>query len=276
MNENRNPVPAGVYDCRLVSATRSQKKNLASHFVLSLRIIPQDSGVESPCEYFAELPLVYAANIECGFYDKETNTNVKRKATTADTMKAIEYAKKCIPEWADYIAGLPDDAPFATAFEWFNDIPDGVIVRANVKAPREYDGKLYYEATIYERGGVGAVTDAGDFMSAFGKSLKAAGFKVGGGAGGAKVDAAKKPTAPAASPSVPKPPKPPAAAKPGPKKYTHEEAWEAYQKFCLAEDPNGANYWPRVERITGKTAANYKDFTDEDWRKCIEDFSSNF
>lgn len=276
MNENRNPVPAGVYDCRLVSATRSQKKNVASHFVLSLRIIPQDSGVESPCEYFAELPLVYAANVECGFYDKETNTNVKRKATTADTMKAIEYAKKCIPEWADYIAGLPDDAPFATAFEWFNDIPDGVIVRANVKAPRKYDGKLYYEATIYERGGVGAVTDADDFMAVFGKSLKAAGFKVGGGDSVAKT---AKPSAPAASPSAPKPPTPSVTKivrKPIVKKYTHEEAWEAYQKFCLAEDPNGANYWPRVEAITGKTAANYKDFTDEDWRKCVEDFASNF
>lgn len=274
MNENRNPVPAGVYDCRLVSATRSQKKNFTSHFVLSLRLIPQDSGVESPCEYFAELPLVYAANVECGFYDKETNTNVRRKATTEDTKKAIEYAKKCIPEWAEYIAGLPDDAPFATAFEWFNDIPDGVIVRANVKAPREYDGKLYYEATIYERGGAGAVTDANDFMAVFGKSLKVAGFKVGGGA---KAANAPKPSAPAASPAAPKPPKPPApTAKPGPKKYTHEEAWEAYQRFCLADDPNGANYWPRVEVITGKTAANYKNFTDEDWRKCIEDFTSDF
>ena len=270
MNKNKNPVAAGVYDCRLVSASRSQKKGNKNHFILSLRIIPQDSGVEFPCEYFAELPLIYAANVECGFYDKDTSTNVKRKATTADTMKAIKYAKKCIPEWADYIAGLPDDAPFATAFEWFNDIPDGVIVRANVKAPREYNGKQYYEATIYERGGVGAVTDSGDFMSAFGKSLKAAGFKVGG--------TKPKPSASTASPSAPKPPTPPAPkvdAKPT-KKYTHKDSWEAYQKFCIAADPNGANYWNRVEEITGKTTAEWNMFDSEDWRKCVVAFTEDF
>lgn len=193
---------------------------------------------------------------------------MKRKATTADTMKAIEYAKKCIPEWADYIAGLPDDAQFATAFEWFNDIPDGVTVRANVKAPREYDGKLYYEATIYERGGAGAVTDACDFMSAFGKSLKAAGFKVGGGSASKATSQAK-----------PKPPAPPVSkpvANQAHKAYTSEDAWETYQKFCMANDPNGANYWPQVESIVGKPSAQWKSFTSDDWKKCIEAFCQPF
>ena len=271
MNENRNPVPAGVYDCRLVSATRSQKKNFTSHFVLSLRLIPQDSGVESPCEYFAELPLVYAANVECGFYDKETNTNVKRKATTADTMKAIEYAKKCIPEWADYIAGLPDDSPFATAFEWFNDVPDGVIVRANVKAPREYDGKLYYEATVYERvGASSAVSDANDFMSSFGKSLKAAGFKVGGG-----TATAKKTSKAAKEIKHPAPPSDNSIQAKS-KTYTSEDAWESYQKNRISEDPNGANYWPSVERIVGKPTSQWQSYTSDDWCKCVEAFAMPF
>jgi len=57
--------------------------------------------------------------------------------------------------------------------------------------------------------------------------------------------------------------------------YTADDAWNAYEGGDrIKSDPSGANYWAAVSEIVGKPAthASVKDFTSEDWMKCVEAF----
>lgn len=270
MNENKTPAPKGVYNCAYMGATRSAKSNNAQHFILSVRLRPLDCGVpeNEVCEYFAELPLCYKIGVEYGFYDPETKTNKRRKTVAKDTETAIDYARKCFPAWAEYVDALPDTASFAEAFAWFDEPHGDVTVRANVKEPREYNGKLYYEANVYEaNGGKSAVGDADGFNAEFGNVFKAAKVKFGG-----KTSALSAPAAPKKAP--PAAPKKPAAPAHKAKEATRDEAWEAF--FNAYAPVHGEawcadNFVAECEKIIG----GEEEFaTPELWGKCVVAFSA--
>ena len=273
MNENKTPAPKGVYNCAFVSASRSSKKNRATHFVLNVRLRPTDCGIplDAVCDYFAELPLCYKTGSEYGFYNPEMRMNEVRKTTVKDTEAALEYARKCFPAWAEYIDNLPETANFADAFAWFDEAHEGLIVRAAIKDVRSYTGTdgmehQSFDATIFESRPAGhIVEDADAFEDDFGKTLKAAGIKFG----------AKKPTASVAAPAVAKAP----AIAPAPKKSeaatvataTRDEAWAAfYAKNATRGDDWCAQAFDNMCTATNK--GEYKDDSPEFYGKCLAAF----
>lgn len=275
MNEGKNAVPKGVYSCRFAGATRSGKVNHTDHFIMSVRLIPTECGVENPCDYFAELPLIYKPGAEFGFYNRETNTNVRRKCTSQDTAAAWEYARRCFPAWSEHLDQLPATASYADALSWFDEPHDDISVRANIREPREYNGKYYYEATIYEaRGGKTLIDSDEDFNAEFGKSLKAAGIKFGGAVTPAKAQTPPA-TATAAAAKKPAPPAPKLAAKP-PKpspavsiEKLMQDAVECYPAK-YDDDPAGAKYWQRLADVIGSEPRLYETWTVADWTKIVE------
>ena len=278
----KHNVADGTYDCVLTGYVKRQEKSwgkdCSKHFILSVAIRPADD--EDAEAYFAELPLVYKVGEDFGFYDKATNKNVVRKATSADTAAAIDYAKKLFPAWSEYIEQLPDNATMKDAFAWFT---DGACKDSPCRAKltnRKYEDrntretKIAHDATLYAAGGIVSLDD---FDKDFGSSLKASGFKI-----GTKVKKAVKAvvaaSAPTPSPKPPTPPAPPAApsAPTTKKELTNDDSWAAYEKNCIKNDPNGDKYWDLVKKITGKDPSEYDKFTSEDWKKCIDTWEGNF
>ena len=303
---NRHNVADRTYDCVLTGYVKRQEKtwgkDCSKHFILSVAVRPADD--EDAEAYFAELPLVYKVGEDFGFYDKATNRNVVRKATSADTSAAIDYAKKVFPAWAEFIEQLPDNATMKDAFVWFTDgACKGSPCRAKL-TNREYEDrnthemKIAHDAVLYAAGGNVSLDD---FDKDFGASLKASGFKIGKIAKKVLKDCvsakklikkakdleydsvkanneAKEATETALEsfeelrkvvPNIPPIPR-------NEENYTGEDSWNAYEKNCIKNDPNGAKYWSLVSEVVGKDSADYESFTSDDWKKCVETWEGNF
>lgn len=289
-NSTKHNVTDGTYDCILTGYVKRQEKSwgkdCSKHFILSIAVRPADD--EDAETYFAELPLVYKVGEDFGFYDKQTNKSVVRKATSADTSAAIDYAKKVFPAWSEYIEQLPDNATMKDAFAWFTDghCKDSPcrakLTNRQYEDKNTHETKIAHDAILYAAGGAVSLDD---FDKDFGASLKASGFKIGTKVKKAVKAAATAQTAtvtsaPAAKSSAPKPPTPPApptapSADPN-KEYTGEDSWNAYEKNCTKNDPDGSKYWGLVKQLTGKEPADYASFTSEDWKKCIDAWEGNF
>ena len=260
-----------IKNAEFVSARRSLKvfgRDCTQHYVLSIGVKNPDTDVT----HYADLPLVLKPGTEWGFYDKETNTSVVRNVTTADTNAAIQHARKVFPAWAEYVDSLQEGSSYADAFRWFDDnAGKGVMVAASFDE-RTYsvngETKVAHGATLYEQFNA-AMPD--DFDALFGKSLKAAGVKLGKAAAKAAASVSSKP---AAKTEAALPPEPPATTAPDDGRvYTFNDAWAAYNDGGhMANDPQGLKFYDRCAEIVGKAKNTYKTWTSKDWKKITDEF----
>ena len=260
-----------IKNAEFVSARRSLKvfgRDCTQHYVLSIGVKNPDTDVT----HYADLPLVLKPGAEWGFYDKETNASVVRNTTTADTNAAIQHARKVFPAWADYVDSLQEGSSYADAFRWFDDNAGKGVMVATSFDERTYsvngETKVAHGATLYEQFNA-AMPD--DFDALFGKSLKAAGVKLGKAAAKA---AASVPSKPVAKNAAAIPPEPPATTAPDDGRvYTFNDAWAAYNDGgYMANDPQGLKFYDRCAEIVGKAKNTYKTWTSKDWKKITGEF----
>lgn len=258
--EKRNEVPSSeVYNCVLTGFAKKNERvfgrDATQHLILSIGVAPE--GVENAETYYADVPLIYTPGLDWEFYDPAKRGMVTRKTVSNDTLNALEYARKCFPDWAEYCDSLPED-DFKSAIAWFgSETSRGARARAKLVnetyTGRDGNSKRAHRATCYEVKQLSVVND--DFDAQFGKALKASGVKI----GKAKSIAAK-PKAPAA-PDVP-------AAKGA----TREEVWDFYSVTLVRTDPNGAKFYPRCAEIIGKPVETWDTWTAAEWGKCLAEF----
>ncbi len=273
--QTRNEVQDGYFDCVIVSAKRADSEKALKHFVVSIGVrVADDPDAEA---YWGNLPLCFGVGEPWKFYDRNAKANVERPATQEDTTAAWEFARKCFPDWAKYCDELDENAGLKAAIEWFgSEASKAVICHCKLTNRDGQDAqgnaKRKHYASFWEP--KKGVTVADDDNTRFANALAASGIVIGrkvakaAKASGAPVPAAKKP---APAPATRKAP-----PKPASKVYRYDDVWAVYEKFQKRVDPDGSNYWNRVAEITGKDAADWESFTNEDWRKCVEAFTQDF
>lgn len=290
-----------IVKAEVVSVRRAQKvygRDCSQHFVLTLGVKNPETGAV----HYADLPLIFTAGLDWAFYDRDSKMSVARKLTAKDTADAIAHARKVFPDWAAYVDALPEDAAPSEAFAWFFANADtGVTVDAAF-SERTYtakDGgeKTAYEATVYEQFNDRAMP--GDFDAQFARALKASNVKLGkaargaarlpmtggargAGAGGA-VGGVKPPDAGAPGTGQAQggaqgqggtgvPPPPPDAEK---KKLDYQSVFPIYVE-THPDDPKGERFWEAVRCASGRDTADWREFTQGDWQKCVDAFRLPF